>query len=101
MIRVRIDIKETEYFIEQMKNQGYEAIVVDAAHISFRKDDKVSDIFLENRESDSYIVIYLPEPKHNDQKLADEESWCANPDRMGGQFTDEEIRMSERGGYGW
>jgi hypothetical protein len=33
------------------------------------------------------------------QNVAD--SWAANPDRMGGQFTDEEIRRSERGGEGW
>lgn len=28
-------------------------------------------------------------------------SWDTSPDRSGGQFTDEEIRESERGGHGW
>jgi len=28
-------------------------------------------------------------------------SWVNNPDRMGGQFTDEEIHRAERGGEGW
>ncbi len=27
--------------------------------------------------------------------------WAANPDRMGGQFTQEEINQSLRGGDGW
>lgn len=30
-----------------------------------------------------------------------EASWAANPDRMGGQFTEEERDRSARGGEGW
>lgn len=33
-------------------------------------------------------------------KLAVEDSWRRNPDRMGGQFTQEEIETYERGVYG-
>lgn len=31
----------------------------------------------------------------------DDYSWRVNPDRMGGQFTQEEIDRSARGGEGW
>ena len=31
----------------------------------------------------------------------DDYSWRINPDRMGGQFTQEEIDRSARGGEGW
>lgn len=30
-----------------------------------------------------------------------EDSWAANPDRMGGQFTQDEIQEAQRGGHGW
>lgn len=101
MIRVKISTIEAEDFTEQMKRQGYEPAIVDAVHTSFKRGDEVSDIFLENREFASYI-IYLPDSRTDvQQQPAVEPSWRANPDRMGGQFTDEEIRMSERGGYGW
>jgi hypothetical protein len=30
-----------------------------------------------------------------------EDSWKLNPDRSGGQFTQEEIEESRRGGHGW
>ena len=33
--------------------------------------------------------------------IMSELSWIKNPDRSGGQFTDEEIKRSERGGDGW
>lgn len=30
-----------------------------------------------------------------------EDSWARNPDRSGGQFTQDEIDESRRGGHGW
>lgn len=35
--------------------------------------------------------------KQNDRLI--EDSWARNPDRMGGQFTDEEIYRSQNGGW--
>ncbi len=35
--------------------------------------------------------------KQNDRLV--EDSWTRNPDRMGGQFTDEEIYRSQNGGW--
>lgn len=35
------------------------------------------------------------------QKQVSDASWERNPDRMGGQFTQEEIDESRRGGHGW
>jgi hypothetical protein len=34
-------------------------------------------------------------------KKSIEDSWIRNPDRMGGQFTQDEIDESSRGGHGW
>jgi hypothetical protein len=36
--------------------------------------------------------------KQQDQRLTDY-SWAVNPDRMGGQFTQEEIERSRNGGW--
>ena len=33
--------------------------------------------------------------------IASDLSWYNNPDRSGGQYTDEEIERSRRGGEGW
>lgn len=35
------------------------------------------------------------------EKQASDASWDRNPDRMGGQFTQEEIDRASRGGEGW
>lgn len=35
------------------------------------------------------------------EKTASDASWDRNPDRMGGQFTQEEIDRAMRGGEGW
>ena len=35
------------------------------------------------------------------EKTASDASWDRNPDRMGGQFTQEEIDRASRGGEGW
>ncbi len=35
------------------------------------------------------------------QNKAIDASWSENPDRSGGQFTQDEIDESSRGGYGW
>ena len=35
------------------------------------------------------------------EKTASDASWDRNPDRMGGQFTPEEIDRASRGGEGW
>lgn len=35
------------------------------------------------------------------REKAIEDSWTRNPDRSGGQFTQDEIDESRRGGHGW
>jgi len=40
------------------------------------------------------------ELQHFRQQVSDA-SWIRNPDRMGGQFTQDEIDESSRGGHGW
>lgn len=35
------------------------------------------------------------------KEQANEDSWSRNPDRMGGQFTQQEIDEATRGGHGW
>jgi hypothetical protein len=35
------------------------------------------------------------------EKIVADQSWSTNPDRMGGQFTEEERDRSSRGGEGW
>lgn len=36
-----------------------------------------------------------------ERKRAIDDGWATNPDRMGGQFTQDEIDRSLRGGDGW
>jgi len=35
------------------------------------------------------------------RKINRDQSWQINPDRMGGQFTQDEINRASRGGDGW
>jgi hypothetical protein len=35
------------------------------------------------------------------RQRANEQSWRDNPDRSGGQFTEQEIEEARRGGHGW
>jgi hypothetical protein len=45
-------------------------------------------------------IMYLRKKISQLEEAASEAGWRSNPDRMGGQFTDEEIARAGRGG-GW
>jgi hypothetical protein len=50
------------------------------------------------------LYAYVMQLEQEVSKLRDksvEDSWKLNPDRMGGQFTQEEIDESSRDGHGW
>ena len=57
--------------------------------------------------SDNYEMLYLAWAGgysagcDSMSKFVSDLSWYESPDRSGGQFTDEEVYRSERGGEGW
>lgn len=46
-------------------------------------------------------IMKLEQENSSLREKAVEDSWTRNPDRMGGQFTQEEIDRASRGGEGW
>ena len=67
---------------------------------------RVDEIVTKLDEADGMIVLGLLNKiqelqktirKQNDRLV--EDSWIRNPDRMGGQFTDDEIARSQNGGW--
>ena len=73
-------------------------------------DDEALVEWVENASRDTLALRYMElmaryrlksrELKQLQESTADL-SWERNPDRMGGQFTQQEIDESRRGGHGW
>lgn len=70
--------------------------------------ERVDSIIAKLDETDGmFIQGMVNEIKRLNKKVVEQEqrlveySWEHNPDRMGGQFTQQEIDEARRGGYGW
>lgn len=67
---------------------------------------RVDEIIAKLDESDGMFILQMmhkiielqKKVKQQDERIS-EYSWTANPDRMGGQFTQEEIDRSRNGGW--
>ena len=80
-----------------MEQQTLQEIMLDMQH-SIRCDIH-GDIY--GHENWAEEIFRLRAELRRMKEKAIEDSWSRNPDRMGGQFTQEEIDEATRGGHGW
>jgi hypothetical protein len=79
----------------KFENNGYDARVNEIlAKLHNPADKEFVESLVTNIEFLRLVI------EQQDKRLADY-SWERSPDRMGGQFTQDEIDEARRGGHGW
>jgi hypothetical protein len=89
-----IDLDELDDLKRKLKGCGYK-ITDDALDMIQKLENQMVTLVLNHNH---YVQWAVEEIKKRDKSISDY-SWTVNPDRMGGQFTQDEIDRSRNGGW--